>query len=252
MAMIERERYLQAEMRATLALISPVAALNKAKRRVGGPNDGGYVMLDDLDGIGICYSLGVGPDVSWDMEMAERGALVLQYDHTVENAPAMHPNFHHFKIGITHDESLAPGMKRLDTLLHENGHADRDDMLLKIDIEGYEWDSLEVLDTSTFANFRQIVAEFHGMRLLEIESFRQRAHRLFSTIRRTHEVVHVHGNNFAGMYIVKGIPIADCLELTFVNRKYHSFVPCHECFPGNLDFPNDANRVDLIMGSFSF
>jgi hypothetical protein len=62
----------------------------------------------------------------------------------------------------------------------------------------------------------------------------------------------VHGNNFAGMCIVKGIPIADCLELTFVNRKYHSFVPCHERFPGNLDFPNDANRLDLVIGSFSF
>jgi Methyltransferase FkbM domain len=252
MATIEDDRYLQAEMRATLALISPVAVLNKSKRRVGGANDGGYVMLDDLDGIRVCYSLGVGPDVTWDMEMAERGALVLQYDHTVENAPAMHPNFQHFKMGITHDDSLAPDMKRLDTLLRENGHADRDDMLLKIDIEGHEWDSLQVLDASIFAKFRQIVAEFHGMRLLEIESFRQRAHRVFSTIRQTHEVIHVHGNNFAGIHIVKGIPIADCIELTFVNRKYHSFVPSNECFPGNLDLPNDINRLDLIMGSFSF
>jgi hypothetical protein len=252
MATIEHERYLQAEMRATLALISPVAVLNKAKRRVGGPNDGGYVMLDDLDGIRVCYSLGVGPDVSWDMEMAERGALVLQYDHTVENAPATHPNFCHFKLGITHDDSLAPDMKRLDTILRENGHVYRDDMLLKVDIEGHEWDSLQVIATSTFGNFRQIVAEFHGMRLLEIESFRERAHRLFSTIRQTHEVIHVHGNNFAGMWIVKGIPLADCLELTFVNRKYHTFVPCNESFPSHLDFPNDANRVDLIMGSFTF
>jgi hypothetical protein len=250
--MIERQRYLQAEMRATLALISPVTVLNKPKRRVGGPSDGGYVMLDDLDRIGVCYSLGVGPDVSWDMEMAERGSLVLQYDHTVENAPATHPNFRHFRIGITHDEALAPDTKRLDTLLRENGHADRDDMILKVDIEGYEWDSLEVLNSSTFARFRQIVAEFHGMRFLEIDSFRQRARRLFSTLRQTHEVIHVHGNNFAGLHIVNGIPIADCIELTFVDRRFHSFIPCHECFPGGLDFPNDANRPDLFLGSFSF
>jgi hypothetical protein len=62
--MIDREQSLQAQMRATLALISPATVLNKPKRRVGGPNDGGYVMLDDLDRIGVCYSLGVGPDVS--------------------------------------------------------------------------------------------------------------------------------------------------------------------------------------------
>jgi len=250
--MIERERNLQVEMRTTLALISPVAVLNKPKRRIGGPNDGGYVMLDDLDRIAICYSLGTGPDVSWDMEMAERGALVLQYDHTVEHAPATHANFQHFRIGITHDEVLAPDMKRLDTLLRDNGHADRDDMILKIDIEGNEWDSLGILDSSTFANFSQIVAEFHGMRLLEIASFRERAHRVFSTIRQTHEVIHVHGNNFAGLHIVKGIPIPDCIELTFANRRYHSFVPCCESFPGNLDCPNDPNRLDLFLGSFTF
>jgi hypothetical protein len=252
LTMIESERFIQAEMRATLALISPLAVLNKPKRRVGGPNDGGYVMLDDLDGIGVCYSLGVGPDVSWDLEMAERGALVFQYDHTVEVPPVTHPNFRQFKIGITHDDALSPDMKRLDTLLRDNGHSDREDMVLKVDIEGYEWDSLEVLDSTVFAGFRQIVTEFHGMRLLEINSFRDRAHRLFSTIRRTHEVIHVHGNNFAGMCIVKGIPIADCLELTFVNRRFHSFSPSLERFPGNLDSPNDPNRVDLVLGPFTF
>jgi len=252
MTMIENERCHQAEMRATLALISPVTVLNKPKRRVGGPNDGGYVMLDDLDGVGVCYSLGVGPDVSWDIEMAEHGAIVFQYDHTVDAPPVVHPNFRHFKVGITDDDALAPDMKRLDSLMRDNGHADRDDMVLKVDIEGYEWDSLEVLDSSTFAAFRQIVVEFHGLRLLDIGSFRERAHRVFSTMRRTHEVIHVHANNFAGMCIVKGIPIADCVEVTFVNRKFHSFIPSRDCFPGNLDSPNDPHRVDLVLGPFFF
>ena len=60
-------------MLATLRLISPVSAMNVRKLRVGGAADGGYVMLDDLDRIGVCYSPGVGPDVSWDLEMARRG-----------------------------------------------------------------------------------------------------------------------------------------------------------------------------------
>lgn len=252
MTTIERERCHQAELRTLVALLSPVTVWNKPKRRVGGPNDGGYVMLDDLDEVGICYSLGVGSDVSWDIEMAENGAIVFQYDHTVAAPPVFHPNFRHFKIGITHDDALAPDMKRLDTLLRDNGHTDRDDMVLKADIEGDEWSVLEALDSSTFAGFRQIVVEFHGMRLLEIEGFRQRAHRVFSTMRRTHEVIHVHANNFMGMYIVKGIAIADCVELTFVNRKFYHCTPSRECFPGNLDSPNDPNRVDLVLGPFIF
>jgi hypothetical protein len=175
---------IQSKMLATLRLISPVLAMNVAKCRVGGLEDGGYVMLDDLDCIHNCYSLGVGPDVSWDCEMAERGAHVYQYDHTVEKAPADHPHFYHFRVGITHDSSLAPDFKRIDTLIEENGHSDRDDMVLKIDIEGHEWDSLDALDPTVFTKFRQILAEFHGMRMLNIESFRSRAHRACPRRRR--------------------------------------------------------------------
>ncbi len=242
----------QSLMLRTLRLIAPAAPINVAKCRVGGFEDGGYVMLDDLDCIGICYSLGVGPDVSWDCEMAERGAQVYQYDHTVEKAPAEHPRFHHFRTGITHDPSLAPDFKRIDALIEENGHSDRDDMVLKIDIEGHEWDSLDALDPVVFTRFRQILAEFHGMRMLNIDSFRERAHRVFSKLRQTHEVFHVHGNNFAGMPVVEGIPIADCIELSFASRRYYSFAPSSEIFPGPLDCANNSTIPDLFLGTFKF
>jgi hypothetical protein len=242
----------QSQMLTTLRLISPVAALNVAKCRVGGFADGGYVMLDDLDCIGACYSLGIGPDVSWDSAMAERGVQVYQYDHTVDKAPADHPGFHYFRVGITHDRSLAPDFRRIDSLIEENGHSDRDDMVLKIDIEGHEWDSLDALEPEIFARFRQIVAEFHGMRLLDIESFRQRAHRVFANLRQTHEVIHVHGNNFAGIAVVEGIPIADCIELSFANRRHYSFAPSSELFPGDLDRPNNSTIPDLFLGTFKF
>jgi Methyltransferase FkbM domain len=239
-------------MLATLRLISPVSAINVHKLRVGGAADGGYVMLDDLDRIGVCYSLGVGPDVSWDLEMARRGALIYQYDHTVQQAPSSHPRFKHFQIGITHDESLNPALKRLDTLIRENGHSHRHDMVLKVDIEGHEWDSLDALDPSIFLHFRQIVIEFHGLRMLNIVSFQQRAHRLFAKLREHHEVIHVHGNNFAGIPVVEGIPVPDCIELSYANRRYYSFFPSNEIFPGPLDTANNSNMPDLFLGSFKF
>jgi hypothetical protein len=108
---IDDERQIQVEMRA----IKPFTAMPqgeaagsavtsfKGKRRVGGPNDdGGHVMLSDLDRIGVCHSIGIGFEVSWDLEMAERGALVYQYDNTVDGPPVPHPNFRYSKIGITH------------------------------------------------------------------------------------------------------------------------------------------------------
>lgn len=235
-----------------LALLSPVAVAGFRKRRVGGTGDGGYVMLDDLSDIGVCYSLGVGPDVSWDLEMAAYGAEVFQYDHTVLAPPATHPNCRHFKIGITHDDALAPDLRRIDTLIRENGHSGRRDMVLKIDIEGHEWDSLSVLPSEVLGQFRQILCELHGIRMLDMESFRIRAVALFNKLRTTHHCVHVHGNNFGGMAVVAGTPVADVLELTYVRRADYVFRPCEEIFPTALDGPNNTNLPDLFLGSFKF
>ena len=119
--MIDDERQIQAEMRATLALIKPFTAMHqekpgggavmscKGKRRVGGPNDGGYVMLNDLDRIGVCYSLGIGFEVSWDLEMAEWGALVYQYDNTVDGPPSPIPIFAISGLGLR----MTNGLRRI-------------------------------------------------------------------------------------------------------------------------------------------
>lgn len=88
---------LQREVRAALSLITPMKVLDRCKIRVGGKYDGGYVMIDDLDRGGICYSLGVGPDTSWDLDMAQRGWVVYQYDHTVDDPPPHHPNCYFYQ-----------------------------------------------------------------------------------------------------------------------------------------------------------
>lgn len=242
----------QLAARRTLSLISPVRALNTPKVRIGGPRDGGYVMLDRLDNVAICYSLGVGPDVSWDRSMAERGARIYQYDHTVEAAPDSHPGFRFFRTGIAADDNEAPMLKRIDTILRENGHAGQDNMILKIDIEGHEWDSLDALESTTLDQFTQMVVEFHGMRLLTEESFLRRAHRLFAKLAATHRVVHAHGNNFGGWGHVAGIPVPDVLELSFANRRHFDFGPSDEHFPTHLDQACNADCADLYLGGFQF
>ncbi|HBK09236.1 MAG TPA: hypothetical protein DDZ81_25820 [Acetobacteraceae bacterium] len=235
-----------------LQLMAPVSVIGFSKCRVGTANDGGYVMLDDLKPVDVAYSLGIGSDVSWDLDMAQRGVDIYQYDHTVADTPVSHPRFRHFRVGITHDDSLGPNLKRLDTILRQNGHAQRHDMVLKIDIEGHEWDALESLDDKTLGQFRQIVAEFHGLQLLDMPLFRQRAHRLFSRLREQFEVIHVHGNNFSGTRDLDGIPVPDCIEISFVRKDQYSFAPSVELFPGPLDAANDSSKPDLALGTFQF
>ena len=55
------------------AVLEPRRAIGFEKIRIGGPNDGGYVMIDHFSDVAAAYSLGVGPDVSWDVDIAEIG-----------------------------------------------------------------------------------------------------------------------------------------------------------------------------------
>ncbi len=70
--------------------------------RVGNPNDGGYVMVDDCDAFGtkIAYSLGISNDVSWDEGMANKGYIIYMYDPTIPGLPKKRAEFRFFRKGI--------------------------------------------------------------------------------------------------------------------------------------------------------
>ncbi|UDL93386.1 FkbM family methyltransferase [Lichenihabitans sp. PAMC28606] len=208
-------------------------------------------MLDDLKGVKLCYSLGVGPDVSWDFEMAENGADIFQYDHTVDEAPTSHPRFHFNKIGIA-DTDDVQGLRRLDTLLQLNGHASETEMILKVDIEGHEWSCLDALAPSIFGQFRQIAIEFHWVDHLHDEQFRTLFSRVLQRIRLSHECIHIHANNYSNIVVTGGIPIAQVYEVTFVRRDQYYFTRSDEVFPGPLDVSNAADRPDYFLGRFEF
>ena len=209
----------QRQVRAALGLLTPKKARSFAKARIGGKCDGGYVMLDDLEPSGgIAYSLGVGPDVTWDMDMASRGWTVHQYDHTVAMPPSHHENFTFHKIGIAGNDTTA-NLRRLDTLMKENGSIGRTDNILKIDIEGHEWASLDVMNVGFFGHFKQIVAELHWLDHLHSERFINLYTRVIGNICITHQCIHVHANNYADFTIVSGIPLSPVIEITLVRKK---------------------------------
>jgi hypothetical protein len=117
-------------MNRLLSLLMPMAAKGVGKVRVGCDGDGGYVMLDDFRNINSCYSVGIGPEVSWDLDMARRGLRVFQYDHTVKEPPVKHDKFIFTPLGLS---TVDDGERRtLATLVP----FDVAPSILKIDIGG--------------------------------------------------------------------------------------------------------------------
>jgi hypothetical protein len=240
----------QLEVLRTLSILHPYN-VTCGKVRIGGPNDGGYVMANDFSSNRVCYSIGVGPQVIWDVEMAARGMHIYQYDHTVEGLPSAHPNFHFNRIGIAAD--LAdPQLVTLEQMIEHNEHGAEKNMLLKIDVEGAEWDVLDQMSSNVLAKFDQIVVEYHALEFLNRDSFRMRADRVFRNVAHTHHCIHIHGNNYASFGIVHNIPVPNVIEVTYALKSRFTFCDSTDVFPTHLDDPCKPGEPDLFLGDFKY
>jgi hypothetical protein len=234
-----------------LSLVTPRRVKNKRKIRVGGKNDGGYVMLDSFPKGVIAYSVGVGGDVSWDIDMAERGIEIFQFDHTVDGPPTNHPKFHFNRIGVGPSDSVSSQFRKLDTLIRDNNH-ESSELILKMDIEYDEWRVLGSIDSSTIAKFNQIVIEFHGLSKLDLPFWQAEISRSFKKLRTTHFPFHVHGNNWGSFTTINDTVVPNVLEVSYANHSAYKFEKNHEVFPTALDFPCKPNVEDFYLGTFQF
>jgi len=221
--------------------------------RIGAGNDGGYVMLDafEASGVAAAYSCGVGGDVSWDLDIASRGIDVWLYDHTVRRLPAEHPRFHFARTGLA-GHAAQQGCRTLGQLIAANGHEGREDLILKMDIEGAEWDVLDETATATLEQFRQIVVEFHDLARVLDPVLRKPLIAVLEKLSRTHQVVHVHGNGCEVPIWIADLVLPQVMEVTYVRRRDFAgrFAPHTGTFPTELDRPNRPGLPDIFLGRF--
>jgi len=231
-----------------LALLKPMQARSQRKIRIGSNRDGGYVMLDDFAKLDGAFSLGVGRDISWDYAIAERGIPVWQYDHTIDALPKMHPHFHFAPRKIV-SQSSSPNEIELASLLKKwTGKQ----IIMKMDIEGDEWEVLSRLDSHLLASCRQLVIEFHDFLSVENPAWHDRARQALLVLGNDFSVVHVHANNISKHIVSHGLTLPDGLEVTFANRLRYQLEPTDETFPGPNDRKNNPYFPDFHLGRFQF
>lgn len=235
--------------RSALSMLRPYDVVGQRKIRLGRHFDGGYVMIDAFDDVEAAYSLGINDDVSWDLDMALRGIDIYQYDHTIEALPAENPHFHWKKLGIAPESSS--NMRSIVDLIKENKHENARNMILKCDIECHEWDVLRDLPNSILSQFSQIVLELHDIpRVGDMRD--DGARRALINLTASHNVVHVHANNFARFGVVGGISVPNVIELTLLRKDMGEFLPSTTVFPTPMDMPCHSREADLFIGTFTF
>lgn len=234
-----------------LGLVNP-CSVRCGKIRVGGAHDGGYVMANDFSKNEIAYSIGVGPQVFWDTDMANRGMEIYQYDHTVEAVPDAHDNFRYFKLGIGVDDISDPDLVTLERMLRNNGHQDKKNMILKMDVEHAEWDVLLAMDVEILKKFDQIVIEMHGFSYMSDKSFRTKVAIVLGKMSKYHRCVHVHANNYSSFNIIEGLAFPETIEVTYCIKDKFEFIEEPDFFPTDKDQPCNPDAPDLYLGQFRF
>ncbi len=217
--------------------------------RTGKHQDGGYIMLDDFHAGNIAYSFGICDDVSWDKDMASRGYDVFMYDHTIERLPEENPRFHWSKLGIADGHTQDDRLKTLDELLRANHHEDARNMLLKMDVEGAEWGFFEQVSSETLSRFSQMTFEFHDI-LSNTDP--ERVLSAFRKINKTHQLIHMHGNN-NGAYISFGDKVfCDSPELSYVLRDQYSIEQEYDVdLPLSIDEVNFPSLPEIKIGRWN-
>lgn len=218
--------------------------------RVGKEDDGGYVMAvqeGKYSDENIAYSIGICDDVSWDLEMAKAGYQIFQYDHTIKKLPCKNSAFHWKKVGLTGGPETSE-LKRLATLLSENGHEKMTGGLLKADIEGHEWNVLAECEPQILNQFDQIVIELHNFHNLKNRTMITKALR---NINETHQVIYIHCNNMSPIGYCGDIIMPNCLEAVYVKKEKYHFKDCDFISPTSLDKPNLARIPEIKLGNWN-
>jgi hypothetical protein len=230
-------------------LMVPCSAKGYGKIRLGNKHDGGYVCLDDFSGIEAALSFGIGGDVSWDLEIADRAIPVYQYDDSVENPPVSHRKFRFFRERIG---TGGNGGSSIAAISSRHGISEPASAILKIDIECAEWEVFDETPDEALSVFAQIVGEFHSFDEILDDQWFQRTSRVFEKLHKQFRIVHVHGNNYASQIVLGNMLFPRCLEFSFANRSRYDLSPSGEVFPGELDAPNDPSKPDCGLSRFDY
>ncbi len=200
---------------ALFALLRPAAIRNCQLTRFGEPHDGGYLMCGNLLGdIQAAYSYGISGYDQWGCDISTaRGVTLHEYDcfdTTQPACPTGRARFHAECVGAAARTEEGRPFDTIQGQLEKNGDASKR-IVMKIDVEGAEWDSFLAAPDAVFEQIDQLAVEFHGFRDRKSVPVLERLRRFF-------EVAHVHFNNAACMGGLEPFP-SWAYEVLFVNKR---------------------------------
>lgn len=214
--------------------------------RIGSKNDGGYVICDGLE-YDCFLSAGVETNIDFEDAFLDKHPHLTchAFDGSVESLPAMRNadkmQFHKLYVGGTNTETHTDMRSFM---------AEKSNIMVKMDIEGGEYDWLSVLSDSEMKKFRQIVIEFH-----EPFSSPQKIECL-KKLANTHWLVHFHANTCPQppYQQFEGVTVPAVFECTYINKNLANILSrsVYSIPHPTLDSQNCLIENDIVLRGFPY
>jgi len=199
-----------------LAELQPVALTNCTVKRFGERHDGGYLLCANLlKNVQSGYSYGISGYDGWGCEISRTLKVqVHQYDCFNLQEPVCRGGTTIFHGECVAGEPSTDGAgRRFETPEHQfrkNGDASRH-LVMKIDVEGAEWNTFLETPDSVLEHIDQLAVEFHGVDQPRYVDTVRKLKRLFY-------IANLHFNNYSCSTRTAPFP-AWAYEVLFVNKQ---------------------------------
>jgi|688.fasta_scaffold553736_1 hypothetical protein len=217
--------------------------------RVGGDEDGGYLLTNNLDEVKYCFSLGVGGSINFEKELSQSyGIKSFMADGSDDIISFSEKNLLFTKKYIgsrTYDDNIT----LTDFIFSSIGNS-LDNKILQMDIEGSEYEILSYESIETLSSFTTLIIEFHELQKLFQAEFLRSCQSIFEKIYLNFSICHVHPNNCCGIAEIDQIKVPRVMEVTFIRKDLVSRFKNNTkniSVPHKLDVKNMKHLPDVKM-----
>lgn len=214
--------------------------------RIGGANDGGYLIPNDLEGISSCFSPGVDVTASFEIDLCKRGIGSHLADASVDGAPkGFTPRSFTKKYLDGYDDETNMTLR---TWMHNTPEYHfGEEFILQMDIEGGEYTTILATPIGILKKFRIICVEVHDTDAWFNPIAWNTVTTFFAKLTEDFHVVHNHPNNNCGTVDAGGFLLPRVFELTLLRKDRSEALGFVEDLPHPLDARNVLNKDVLKL-----